>query len=97
MQRKSHPRRDPKCIRKNTEVKGDKIKLMITPELVDFFESVIESWTPKQKIIAQDLVVNKTYQIIKIYDNRQPKLYLRNINNGIVVDLEKHVKSKCNC
>ena len=52
---------------------------MITPELVDFFDSVIENWTPKQKIIAQDLIVDKTYQIIKIYDNKQPKLYLRNV------------------
>lgn len=70
---------------------------MITPELVDFFESTIENWNPKQKIIANDLIVDKTYQIIKIYDNRKPKLYLRNIQNGIVVDFEKHVKSKCNC
>ena len=59
---------------------------MITPELVDFFESTIENWNPKQKIIANDLIVDKTYQIIKIYDNRKPKLYLRNIQNGIVVD-----------
>ena len=70
---------------------------MISPELIDFFESSIENWNPKQKIIAQDLIVDKTYQIIKIYDNRKPKLYLRNIQNGIVVDFEKHVKSKCNC
>ena len=70
---------------------------MISPELIDFFESSIENWNPKQKIIAQNLIVDKTYQIIKIYDNRKPKLYLRNIQNGIVVDFEKHVKSKCNC
>jgi hypothetical protein len=70
---------------------------MILPELIDFFESTIENWNPKQKIIAQNLIVDKTYQIIKIYDNRKPKLYLRNIQNGIVVDFEKHVKSKCNC
>ena len=70
---------------------------MISPELIDFFESFTENWNPKQKIIAQDLIVDKTYQIIKIYDNRKPKLCLRNIQNGIVVDFEKHVKSKCNC
>ena len=70
---------------------------MILPELIDFFESTIENWNPKQKIIAQDLIVDKTYQIIKIYDNIKPKLYLRNIQSGIVVDFEKHVKSKCNC
>jgi len=70
---------------------------MITPELVDFFESTIDNWNSKQKIIANDLIVDKTYQIIKIYDNKQPRLYLRNIQNGRVVDFEKHVKSKCNC
>ena len=70
---------------------------MITPELVNFFESIIENWNPKQKMIAYDLIVDQTYQIIKIYDHRNPKLYLRNIQNGIVVDFEKHVKSKCNC
>lgn len=70
---------------------------MISPELVDFFDSTIEKWNSKQKMIAYDLIVDKTYQIIKIYDNRQPKLYLRNIKNGIVVDFETHVKSKCNC
>jgi hypothetical protein len=70
---------------------------MITPELVDFFESTIDNWNSKQKIIANDLIADKTYQIIKIYDNKQPRLYLRNIQNGRVVDFEKHVKSKCNC
>ena len=71
---------------------------MIEPELINFFESVIENWNPKQKIIAQDLIIDKTYRIIKIYDhNRKPKLYLKNVNNNHVVDFELHVKSKCNC
>ena len=70
---------------------------MISPEIVSFFEEVVESFNVKQKIIAQNLIVDKTYQIIKIYDNKQPRLYLRNIQNGRVVDFEKHVKSKCNC
>ena len=70
---------------------------MIDPQIVDFFESTIENWTSKQKIISQDLIVDKTYQIIKIYDNRIPKLFLRNIQNGSVVELLVYVKSKCNC
>lgn len=70
---------------------------MIDPQFVDFFESYIQDWNPKQKIIAYDLIVDPTYQIIKIYDPRKPKLSLRNIQNGSVIDFEKHVKSKCNC
>jgi hypothetical protein len=70
---------------------------MISPEIVNFFEEVVESFNAKQKIIAQNLIVDKTYQIIKIYDNRIPKLFLRNIQNGSVVELLVYVKSKCNC
>jgi hypothetical protein len=70
---------------------------MISPEIVDFFEEVIEGFNPKQKIIAKDLIVDKTYQIIRLYENSMPKLFVRNIQTGIMVDFEKHVKSKCNC
>jgi hypothetical protein len=70
---------------------------MIDPQLVDFFETTIENWNPKQKIIANGLIIDKTYQIIKLYDNKEPKLFLKDIRNGSVVDLLIHVKSKCNC
>lgn len=70
---------------------------MITPELITLFESTINTWPPKKKIIAQNLMVDETYQFIRIYDNKKPKLFLRNIKNGMLVDFEKHVSSKCNC
>jgi hypothetical protein len=70
---------------------------MIDPQFVDFFEYTIQEWTPKQKMIAYDLIVDQTYQIIKVYVNKQPTLSLRNNQNGSVVELYKHVKSKCNC
>ena len=70
---------------------------MISPEIVSFFEEVVEGFNAKQKIIAKDLIVDKTYEIIRIYENRIPKLVLRHIQSGGLVDFEKHVKSKCNC
>ena len=70
---------------------------MIEPNLIDFFESTIENWNSKQKIIATDLILDKTYRIIKIYDNNKPKLFLKSMQNGSLVDFEKYVKSKCNC
>jgi hypothetical protein len=70
---------------------------MINPNLVDLFESKIENWRPKQQIIANALLVDKTYEIISIYDNDNQTLYLKNLKNGSVIKLEDYVKSKCNC
>jgi hypothetical protein len=70
---------------------------MINPFLVDLFESKIQDWKPKQQRIANAFIVDKTYEIITIYDNNDPILYLKNLNNGSVINLEDYVKSKCNC
>jgi len=70
---------------------------MIDPRLINFFDSMVSDYNPKQKKIAEELMINPTYQIIKVYEYKNPKLYLKNINDGGIIDFERYVKSKCDC
>jgi hypothetical protein len=70
---------------------------MISPETIDVFETVIKDWNFRHKIIAENFIFNKTYEIICIYDNQQPKLFLKNHKDETLIDLEDYVRTKCQC
>jgi hypothetical protein len=70
---------------------------MISAENIEFFESFISSFSPRMKTVAENLLFDKTYHIIKVYDNNKNNLVLKNRFTGDVIDFVTHVKSKCNC
>ena len=70
---------------------------MITPELLEFFNNYIQRFNPKQQSIAENLLFDKTYHILKVYTNNQYKLVLKNRFTNDVIDFDEYVKSKCNC
>jgi hypothetical protein len=70
---------------------------MISPDLLEFFVVFIEGFNSKQKTIAENLMFDKTYYILRVYDNKIPKLILKNRFTNEVLDFEAYVKSKCNC
>ena len=70
---------------------------MISPENIEFYESIIDKFPPRMKSIAENLLFDKTYHILKVYDNKKSKLMLKNRFTGDVIDFITHVRSKCNC
>lgn len=70
---------------------------MISSDLLEFFNEYIQKFNPKQQSIAENLLFDKTYHILKIYDNKIPKLILKNRFSNDIIDFDKHVESKCNC
>jgi|688.fasta_scaffold137604_3 hypothetical protein len=70
---------------------------MISPDIIDFFNSFINTLNARQRTIAENLLFDKTYHILKVYDNKKSKLVLKNRFTGDIIDFVTHVKSKCNC
>jgi hypothetical protein len=70
---------------------------MISPDLIEIFDEVVGDFNSKQQSIAEELLFNKTYYIIKVKDNNQYKLALKNRHTEEIFDFVEYVKSKCNC